>query len=201
MAFRNNIFTIKHNDLKPDKGRLLISEPFLSDAYFQRSVVLLVEHDESGSIGLVLNKKSNLTLNSFFPEFKNSPDIPIYIGGPVASNSLFYIHTLGDAIIPESFKVADGLFFSGEFEAMKEYLLYSQDNDLAHRVKFFLGYSGWDANQLKEEITQNSWLVSNHIDIYQIMQSSSDSSWIKAVDNLGSDYELWKNFPKNPNLN
>lgn len=201
MTDRNDIFTIKHNDLKPDKGRLLISEPFLTDAYFQRSVVLLVEHDEEGTIGLVLNKQSNLTFNSFFPAFENYQDIPLFIGGPVAASSLFYIHTLGEAIIPESYQIIDNLYFSGDFEAMKEYLLYTKDKEVSKKVKFFLGYSGWDSDQLMSEISQNSWLVSTHVNVPQVMSSNNDSLWTQAVDDLGNEYKIWKTFPKNPNLN
>lgn len=201
MGYNNNIFSIKHNDLLPDKGRLLISEPFLNDAYFQRAVVLLVEHDSSGTIGLVLNKKSNLTLNSFFPEFENYPDIPINIGGPVASNNLFYIHTLGEEVVPGSYEVADNLYFSGDFEAVKEYLLYTKDQGIENRIKFFLGYSGWDADQLKNEISQDSWLVSTHVNVDLTMSSTTDQHWVKAVEAMGSNYRIWKNFPKNPSLN
>lgn len=89
MAQYKDIFKIKHNDLQPEKGKILISEPFLQDAYFQRSVVLLVEHNHNGSMGFVVNKPTGLIVNDFFPELKKSPVIPIYLGGPVSSNRLF----------------------------------------------------------------------------------------------------------------
>ena len=91
MASYKNIFKITHNDVLPIQGSILIAEPFLQDAYFQRSVVLLIEHTEHGSMGFVLNKKTDLIVNSFFKEFAEFPEIPIYLGGPVSPNRLFFI--------------------------------------------------------------------------------------------------------------
>ena len=102
MASYKNIFKITHNDVLPIQGSILIAEPFLQDAYFQRSVVLLIEHTEHGSVGFVLNKKTDLIVNSFFKEFAEFPEIPIYLGGPVSPNRLFFIHSLGDNIIPDA---------------------------------------------------------------------------------------------------
>ena len=109
MATYNNIFKITHNNLLPAQGSILISEPFLQDAYFQRSVVLLVEHNTQGSMGFVLNKKTDLIVNTFFPELEEYPEIPIYLCGPVSANRLFFIHSLGDLIVPDSVKIKDRL--------------------------------------------------------------------------------------------
>ena len=89
MAMYNNIFKITHNDVLPAQGSILISEPFLQDAYFQRSVVLLVEHTQEGSMGFVLNKKTELSVNTFFADLQEFPEMPIYLGGPVSANRLF----------------------------------------------------------------------------------------------------------------
>ena len=107
----NNIFKITHNDVLPAQGSILISEPFLQDAYFQRSVVLLVEHTQEGSMGFVLNKKTELSVNTFFADLQGFPEMPIYLGGPVSANRLFFIHSLGDLIIPNSLKINDHLYF------------------------------------------------------------------------------------------
>lgn len=71
MASYNNIFKITHNNVLPAQGSILMSEPFLQDAYFQRSVVLLVEHNTEGSMGFVLNKKTDLIVNTFFRNLKS----------------------------------------------------------------------------------------------------------------------------------
>ena len=92
MASYKNIFKITHNDVLPIQGSILITD--LCRCLFQRSVVL-IEHTEHGSMGFVLNKKTDLIVNSFFKEFAEFPEIPIYLGGPVSPNRLFFIHSLG----------------------------------------------------------------------------------------------------------
>ena len=107
MSDINDILKIRTNNLKPSKGRILISEPFLIDYYFKRSVVLLAEHNDEGSFGLIINKPVDMHLSDIlqdFPEF----DAPIYLGGPVKTENLYFIHTKGN-LIDESMKILDGL--------------------------------------------------------------------------------------------
>ena len=198
MALDKDIFKIRHNNLRPRKGRILISEPFLQSLFFQRAVILLVEHNRNGSMGFVLNKRTNLIVNDFFPEMKFFPDIPIYLGGPVHSNHLFFIHALDDEIIPDGVKVIDNLRFDGNFEALKRYIM--QGGPVEGKVKFFLGYSGWNENQLTDEIVHDSWLVGNS-SIQNIMQTEVDSFWNNSVDSIGNQYKTWKNYPVNPEMN
>ncbi len=198
MAMYKNLFKITHNDVLPIQGRILISEPFLQDAYFQRSVILLVEHSKEETFGFVLNKKTDLIVNSFFPELKDFPEIPIYIGGPVESNRLFFLHTLGDLIIPNAIRINKHLFFDGDFEILKEYI--TKGHSIEGKVKFFLGYSGWGKGQLNNEITQNSWVVSDDMQL-DILQEEGEDCWKRALQSLGSKYETWTKYPKNPFLN
>jgi putative transcriptional regulator len=197
MAAYNNIFKIKHNNPLPDKGSLLISEPFLQNAYFQRSVVLLIEHNTDGSMGFVLNKKTNLIINDFFPELENLSDIPIYLGGPVSSNRLFFIHTL-EEVIPDSVKITDGLYFDGNFDKLKQYIV--NGNSIKGKVKFFLGYSGWTKAQLAFEIKEDSWMVSRSANS-NIMLADGELFWKHSLEVLGKQFKAWTNFPKDPHLN
>lgn len=198
MASYKNIFKITHNDILPIQGSILISEPFLQDAYFQRSVVLLVEHTEHGSMGFVLNKKTDLIVNAFFEELNALPEIPIYLGGPVSPNRLFFIHSLGENIIPNALKINDHLYFDGDFDALKRYILNGHTID--GKVKFFLGYSGWQEGQLTHEIKRNSWVVS-HITTDNILSADGEGYWKDSVELLGKDYKTWTKFPKDPFLN
>ena len=198
MATYNNIFKIKHNNILPKQGSILISEPFLQDAYFHRSVVLLIDHNEEGTMGLVLNKKTKLMVNDFFPELETYKDIPIFLGGPVCSNRLFFIHSLGEKIIPDSIQISNSLFFDGDFKAIKRYILNGQI--IEGRVKFFLGYSGWSKGQLVNEITENSWLVSQANDA-NLFAAEGDGFWKSSLASLGCGYETWANYPKEPYLN
>ena len=198
MATYNNIFKITHNNLLPAQGSILISEPFLQDAYFQRSVVLLVEHNTQGSMGFVLNKKTDLIVNTFFPELEEYPEIPIYLGGPVSANRLFFIHSLGDLIVPDSVKIKDRLYFDGDFEALKRYI--QNGHSIEGKVKFFLGYSGWTEGQLGNEINKNSWVVS-HAAKENVLLADGESFWKNTLEQLGSNYEAWTKYPKDPYLN
>src|SRR5476651_2432719 len=102
----------------PEKGKILISEPFLNDPNFKRTIILLTEHNEEGSVGFIMNKPTELSLNDAiddFPEF----DSAIYFGGPVQLNTLQFIHRAGD-IIEGSIEIMPGLFWGGNFESLKE---------------------------------------------------------------------------------
>ena len=193
-----NMFQIKHNNALPQKGNVLISEPFLCDQYFERSVVLLVEHSgEFGTMGLVLNKPIQERLNDFFPELKNLEPVPLFRGGPVSANKLYFIHNLGD-IIPGALPVRDGLYFDGDFEVVKSYLL--NGHTAKGTIKFFLGYSGWEHDQLLQEINHNSWLVGKSDDL-GALKEEGEIYWKKSLLALGDKYRSWANFPKRPFMN
>ena len=199
MIFNNDIFKVVHNDLHPQPGRVLISEPLLRDANLQRSVVLLVEHSgDTGSMGFILNKKTELTINMLFPELEHLSETPIYLGGPVASNRLFFVHSLGNAVIPNSFPINDHLYFDGDFDALRDYML--SEHNFADKVKFFIGYSGWGKGQLKDEIKANSWAV-GHSDDQRVFEDAGEAFWKYTVVNLGEQYKPWIQFPKDPFLN
>ena len=102
---------------EPKKGDILISEPLLLDDNFQRSVILLTEHNTEGSVGLILNKPTSRALNTVledFPEVANR----LYFGGPVESSNLYFIHQYGK-LIPDSIEITQGLFWGGDFEILK----------------------------------------------------------------------------------
>jgi len=118
------------------------------------------------------------------------------MGGPVEIESVYYIHKLGK-YIPDSLHIKDDLFWGGNFEQLKELI----DSGFAgsDQVRFFLGYSGWDKDQLQEELNEDSWLVS---DINSsIVMADTNELWKEMVKTLGGKYSLWENFPENPSMN
>ena len=197
MAPYKDIFKIRHNDLKPDKGRILISEPFLQNIFFQRSVILLIEHNENGSMGFVLNKRTDLWLNDFIVGLENIPHIPLYLGGPVSPDRLFFLHSLND-VIPDSIQIDDNLYCDGDFESLSYYMMSGKP--VAGKIKFFLGYSGWTKNQLIEEIEQDSWLVGETSN-RKVMVAEDELFWKNAVESVGGSYLKWINYPRDPLLN
>ena len=192
-----DLFKIKHNNLAPEKGRILISEPFMRDVFFQRSVILLIEHGANGSMGFVLNNNTGLVLNNFIEGLEKVAQIPIFLGGPVSSDHLFYIHSLGDAI-PDSIQIDDNLYFDGDFESLNYYLLGGQP--VEGKIKFFLGYAGWTKSQLLGEIKHDSWLVGQSSGS-KLLLADGESFWKNSVESIGGRYLTWLNYPKDPMLN
>ena len=184
------------NKLQPQKGRVLISEPFLLDNYFKRSIVLLTEHSGEGSVGFVLNKPVNIKIIEIMSDFPEM-DFMISLGGPVQTNTLHYLHTLGD-IIPDSVNVLENVYWGGEFEVVKR--LLESGNLNATNVRFFLGYSGWQSSQLDNELAENSWVVAD-IEPEEIMSPMNRHFWKKALNRMGTKYKMWANFPENPQMN
>lgn len=193
----DKLLHIQSNKLAPQKGKILISEPLMHDFYFGRSVVLLVEHEaEEGSFGVIMNKVVGRTLNEVvqgFPEF----DAPVYLGGPVQQNNLFYIHQLGE-LIPQSERIMDGLYWGGDIETIRS--MMETGHLSPGQIRFYLGYSGWDAGQLHSELERNSWLVSD-ASVLSLLQTRSHLMWRHFVRRMGSPYEKWLTLPEDPSLN
>lgn len=196
MNINSDIFKIQSNNVLPSRGKILISEPFLCDATFGRSVILLVDHTEEGSMGLVINKRLPIFVNDVISEFKYIDEIPLHKGGPVATDTLFYLHTLTD--IPGALPIRKGLYLNGDFDEIKRYIL--QGNKVNECIRFFLGYSGWEGNQLSNEIRENTWLVSKEDNAY-LMNTNVKDMWKQSLEKLGSKYETWSRFPQVPTLN
>ena len=184
------------NTLLPQKGRILISEPFLMDNYFKRSIVLLTEHNDKGTVGFVLNKPINMKVNEIMADFPPINTI-VSLGGPVQTNTLHYIHTLGD-IIPGSTKVIDSIYWGGEYAVIKRLLDSGSLNN--ENIRFFLGYSGWQGNQLEDELNDNAWVVAD-ISSNEIMAPMNKIFWNKTLNRRGKKFQMWANFPENPQMN
>ena len=195
MQINYDFFGIDHN-LAPQKGKILISEPFLLDNYFKRSIVLITEHSEEGTVGFVLNKPVNLKVNEVITDFPKS-DALVSLGGPVQTNTLHYLHTLGD-IIPNSVKVFENIYWAGDFDIVKR--LLESGSLVQDNIRFFLGYSGWNAHQLEDELADNAWIVSE-LNPEEIMSPMNKHFWNKTLNRLGKKYQMWSNFPENPQMN
>jgi len=195
MQIHYDFFKVENENMAPRQGRILISEPLLNDSYFKRSVVLLTVHSENGSVGFVLNKPIDLTIQDVikdFPEF----DTKLYVGGPVGKDTVHYIHTLGE-LIPNSVHVKDNIYWGGDFDRVKEVI--SEGLIEPSQIRFFLGYSGWSPKQLEGEIENNAWLISE-VEGSWIM-SPDKNMWTEVLNSLGNRYKIWTNCPENPALN
>jgi len=191
------LFQIRSNTMKPHAGEVLLSEPTMNSLHFGRSVVLLIDHsEEEGTFGLIMNKPLRIKLNEVVDAF-NDFDAPVYLGGPVSDNQIYYVHTLGD-LIPDSCKIMEGLYWGGNSEVLNT--LIEQGIADKHNVRFFLGYSGWDKGQLADELEGNSWAVGKATS-HQLFHTPSDQLWKTLLERLGKEYSVWSRFPKNPEEN
>ena len=183
--------------IAPKAGRLLISEPFMMDPNFRRSVILLTEHTEAGAFGFVLNQQNDFLLGDILPDTSYS-EIPLYTGGPVGENTLHFIHQCPDKI-PGGIEIRKGVFWGGDFAVVIE--LINSYHLTEHEIRFFIGYSGWTAGQLETEIKDDSWIVAENIGKDVLFGRSEDSLWKDMVVGLGQRYAHIANFPVNPALN
>lgn len=182
---------------KPKKGYLLVAEPSITgDLSFNRSVVLLADHNDDGSVGFILNKPLRYTIHDLIPEI--SASFKVYNGGPIEQDNLYFIHNVPD-LIKGSIEIAEGIYWGGNFELTKE--LINEGKISRNNIRFFLGYSGWDAEQLQNELESNSWIVSENELHNKIIGKSSTDFWKEKIMAQGGDYVIWSNSPENPIYN
>lgn len=171
----------------------MLSEPFLLDDHFTRSVIYLCDHNEEGSFGFILNNTLDLNLHEFADGF---PEVPVTVGfgGPVDQNQLFFIHTIAE--LEDKIEIVPGIFMGGNYadvlKLMREELVTTQS------IRFFIGYTGWAQGQLQKEIDEKTWIVTTAPKDFSIMQSNDDSMWRDILSNLGGKYKLMADFPINP---
>ncbi|MDX1444666.1 YqgE/AlgH family protein [Lishizhenia sp.] len=185
------------NNSTPAKGKILISEPFLNDDYFGRSVILLCEHNEEGSFGFVLNNFIDLDLREVANNF---PDIEtkIGIGGPVETDNIYFIHSRPD-VLKDSREVIPNIYIGGSYSELLHHLETGEIKPT--EVRFFLGYSGWSPHQLDQELNEHAWLVTD-IKAKDIMDvHAGDTLWSKYLKKQGKKYAVMTSFPINPQDN
>ena len=179
------------------KGDLLIAEPsIIGDLSFNRSIIIIADHNPEGSIGFILNKLLDFTLKDLIPEI----EIPfeVYNGGPVEQDNLYYIHKIPE-LIPGSIEISDGLYWGGNFQKVTE--LIKNDQLKRHDIRFFLGYTGWETDQLTSELSSNTWILSKNIHHKHIIVKINTSFWKEKMLELGGEYSIWSNAPENPAYN
>ncbi|MEZ4803444.1 MAG: YqgE/AlgH family protein [Gelidibacter sp.] len=183
--------------IKPKKGHLLIAEPsIIGDSSFNRSVILLADHTVEGSIGFILNKPLEYTLTDLVPN--TEAKFKVYNGGPVEQDNLYFIHKVPE-LIPESIEISLGIFWGGDFDSALK--LINMGKITSSDIRFFLGYSGWEPQQLENELQSNSWIVTENIYKKSLIGKSDDAFWKEKMMELGGDYSIWSNAPENPSYN
>ena len=178
------------------KGKILLSSPnLLSDMIFYKSIILIVDETEKGLTGFILNRKSDLYITKDIKSTKKVK-IDLFYGGPVSNNHYYLLKSENDHF--ESIKIHKNLYWGNNLE----YLFNQIEDGLIDKedVIFFQGYSGWDNEQLDDEIEKNSWIVLEN-GIENTFEYKESKSWNKIIKSLGKKYRIWSNSPDDISLN
>ncbi len=182
--------------LNPLKGRLLIAEAStLQDTSFNRSIILLTEYSVENAIGFVLNKPMEYTIHDLLPDI--DCHFTIYQGGPVEQDNLYFIHQVPH-LLPDSIQVTNNMYWGGNFKVLSQLLKTQQIKN--SEIRFFLGYAGWEANQLEGELEENTWFVTEN-DYENVFATDSQILWKNKMLQKGGAYQIWANAPSNIQLN
>lgn len=177
-------------------GKLLIAHPLLNDGFFNRSVVYITQYADEGAVGFVLNFKTQFKLRDVRPQVQNG-NLPIYEGGPVAKNQLFFLHTLGEKLT-DALHVEDNLYLGGDFNELLH--LIDHENVSEEQVRFFVGYSGWEKDQLENEIEKGSWYVNNG-DPNSILKIATDKLWGHELEKQKQSFKVFGDIGFDPSMN
>jgi putative transcriptional regulator len=180
--------------LKLKTGQILIAEPFLGDPNFERSVILICELNAQGAFGLILNQNTEHVLSSLVDI--NTED-SVFMGGPVGQDTLHWLHTRPD-LISGSIDLNNGVYWSGDFSAVKRFMDLGMLKPT--EIRFYIGYSGWGAGQLEQELTQKSWIISD-INSDQAFTQDPHNYWSEVLKAKGGKYKIISNLPKDLRLN
>lgn len=205
-TFSTHLFDLPPVTALPKSGELLVSSPFLQEDYFNHAVILMVntpDDNEDGTyMGLVTNLPTQLELSSIIdlPEEAKEHNIPVFCGGPLSMDHLYFVHNLGHDILGETTSLGNGLYIGAEYDKLLSYLASGYPVD--GHLRFFLGYSGWGASQLPNELAQGTWaLNAAPADSSELITLRGMKAWQAAVNNLPSNYRAFKLVPPNPSAN
>ncbi len=173
------------------RGSILISKPFIEDTRFNKTIILISEHNNMGTVGYILNKNTNDNIGTTLNIKSNKI---IKYGGPVETDTLFFIHNQPQHS-QGSHLISNDLYWGGEIEQIIHNINLN-DFD-TNNILFFLGYTGWQPKQLEEEINEGSWIIYDR----KINIINQDLSWSKLLIEINKEFEVWANAPINFHLN
>ncbi|MBT0993573.1 YqgE/AlgH family protein [Cellulomonas sp. DKR-3] len=177
-------------------GRLLVATPLLLDPNFHRTVVLLLDHNDEGAFGVVLNRPLPVDVDSVLPGWEDVVSVPggLFQGGPVGLDG-----AIGVAVTPdEGVPVVDR--FTGEFGLVD---LDADPSDLVGRftgLRIFAGHAGWGGGQLEAEIEEGSWFVVPSVPD-DAFTAAPDTLWSRVLRRQGGDLAMLAHYPPDVHLN
>jgi len=186
------------NNIKITPGKILVADPFMTETNFRRSVICLCDHSsEDGSIGFILNKPINIKLEDLIGDVSLEDEFKVFYGGPVATDTIHYIHNLGD-LLEDSVKVTQGVYWGGNYEKLK--FLMESGMVRKENIRFYVGYSGWSPGQLVEELEFGSWMTSD-VHANYVFKSKASKLWKQVLNNKGNTFSVIAQMPNGISLN
>jgi putative transcriptional regulator len=195
-AYNCNILYLQASNGMDYTHHLLLATPYLEDPNFYRSVVYITDYNQDGAIGFIMNRMLEPTMSSIISDFTPG-NFPVYLGGPVANDTLHFVHSYGTEI-PESKPLSSGLWWGGDFDFLR---LRAAGKGLdTGLIRFFVGYSGWGEGQLEQEIREESWIVGPEFSS-ELLSVPPLQLWRKVLRSMGPQYAEIANSPDDPSLN
>lgn len=180
-------------------GTFLIASPTLRDSNFLRTVVLLCEHNERGSMGLIVNRPSEAKVADAVSgiEVPLPPEEQLFIGGPVQPEALLVLHRVAKPI-PGEQPVCDGMALGGEMQALIQLIADPRGPD--DRVRVYAGYAGWGAGQLDGELEAGGWITCSAAARF-VFDVEPAQVWAEVLSSLGEEYAYLTRVPLDPRVN
>lgn len=179
---------------EPLRGRLLVASPALVDPNFARAVVLITEHGEEGTMGVVLNRPSETAVEEVAPELAGLiADEPVFIGGPVQPQALVVLAEFDDPDAAAWIVAADVGFVAAETD-------HADLERAIRRGRVYAGYSGWGAGQLEGELAEQAWIVEPPL-AAELFPADPEALWQDVLARKGGQYALLARMPDDPSLN
>lgn len=196
-----NLFKVKSTSQIPMAGALLVAEPFMREGCFNHGVVSLIDYmPDEGATGVVMNNRTEYSLSELLDGIEVQSRIPVFCGGPLGQDRLYFLHTLGSDIIPQARCYAPGMYVGGDFESIISYV--NGGYPIEGNVRFFIGYSNWAEGQLERELHHENWVLAPvPSDSTEMLTGAGDSYWHRAVRTMGEAYRPWTLLPRNVSVN
>lgn len=180
------------------KGIFLVADPKLRDPNFSQTVVLLCEHNDEGTLGVVVNRPTSLRLSEAIPKIdgtQSTADV-IYSGGPVQPDHIMTLYRAEEKV-PEAEHVADGMYLGGSLSILEEMLASSSSTN---SIRAYVGYAGWGSNQLEFELGESSWKLVP-ADQKFVFDMEPARVWSTLLASLGEEYSIYARMPADPSMN
>ena len=181
---------------KLKSGKLLLASANMLESNFKRTVLIMCEHNEKGSLGFILNRPLEFKVSEAIAGFEEIEEM-LHKGGPVQVDTVHFLHSRGD-LIEDSHEILPGVFWGGD----KDELSFLLNTGVMHpsEIRFFLGYAGWSAGQLEAEFGEGAWYTAEASKSI-VFGDAYERMWSRSVRSKGGQYQLVANAPELPGLN